>query len=82
MEVMIMAWKVYPIHVTHIAVAFIWAVALIAINAIEFYFDKTIDGMDLFWIVLQNSIIGSANAYWLIRTHITPSEAEIETEKS
>ena len=74
-----MAWSSYPIHITHIAVSFIWAIALVAINAIEFYFDQSIHGLDLFWIVIQNAVIASGNAYWLAKTHITPQGVDITT---
>ncbi|MEM1724336.1 MAG: hypothetical protein QXW71_00960 [Thermoplasmata archaeon] len=69
----------YPIHVTHIVVSLIWGASLIGINAIEFYFNRSIQGMDLFWIVLQNIGIASANGYWLIKSHISPSEMTIST---
>lgn len=71
--------KYYPMHITHMVVSFIWMIGLVAINAIEFYFDNHIEGLDLFWIVMQNAVIGSANAYWLVRTHISPTEMDLTT---
>jgi len=70
--------KYYPIHISHIVLGLIWASSLIAINYIEFAF-SSITGISLFWIVLQNSIISIGNSYWLIKTHITPSQATIES---
>ncbi|MEM3482484.1 MAG: hypothetical protein QW246_05680 [Thermoplasmata archaeon] len=76
-----MTMQYYPIHITHIVVSLIWGISLIAINGIEFYFNKSIQGMNLFWIVLQNIGIASANSYWLMKTHISPSELTISTTK-
>jgi len=70
--------KYYPIHISHIVLGLIWASSLIAINYIEFAL-SSITGINLFWIVIQNSVISTANSYWLIKTHITPQGAEIES---
>jgi hypothetical protein len=75
----IMPWKYYPIHVTHIVVGLIWAAALVSINAIEFIYFKNIDNTGLFYVVLQNVGIGLGNAYWLARTHISPTGIDIQT---
>ena len=71
--------KYYPIYVTHIVVSLIWASALAGINAIEFLFYKNMDSAGLFFVVLQNTAIGISNAYWLAKTHITPSSIDIQT---
>jgi len=71
----------YPIHITHIVVSLIWASALIGLNAIEFIYSH-ISGMSLFWIVIQNSVIGIGSAYWLIKTHITPEGTTIQSTAS
>ncbi|MEM3829074.1 MAG: hypothetical protein QXP36_07670 [Conexivisphaerales archaeon] len=76
-----MTMQYYPIHITHIVVSLIWGISLIAINGIEFYFNKSIQEINLFWIILQNIGIASANSYWLMKTHISPSELTISTTK-
>ena len=67
----------YKIHITHIIVAGIWAGALVGLNYIEFMFNHSIRGLDLFWVTVQNIVIGSSNAYWLTKTHIKPNEITI-----
>jgi hypothetical protein len=73
--------KYYPVHLTHVIVSLIAFSSLIAINYIEFNFTH-IDNTGLFFVMMQNAILGSANSYWLIKTHITPSQAEIETSQA
>jgi len=72
--------KYYPIHITHIFVSLIAFITLAVINWIEFTLIPNITSSEVFFIVIQNAILGSANSYWLIKTHITPSQAEIETQ--
>jgi len=71
--------KYYPVHITHIFVSLIAFTTLGVINWIEFSL-MHIDNTGLFFIILQNAIGFSGNSYWLIKTHITPSQAEIETQ--
>ena len=73
--------KYYPIHITHIIVSLIAFTILGVINWIEFTLIPNITSSEVFFIVIQNAILGSANSYWLIKTHITPSQAEIETSQ-
>lgn len=75
-----MAMSYYPIHVSHVLIALIWASALIGINALEFLY-TTISTTGLFFIVMQNIGIAAANSYWLVKTHITPSGLETTTTK-
>jgi hypothetical protein len=74
--------KYYPIHITHIIVSLIAFTTLGVINWIEFTLISNITSSEVFFIVVQNAILGSANSYWLIKTHITPSQAEIETSQA
>lgn len=71
--------KYYPVHITHFLLGLTWAVALISINAIEFLYFKQMSDTGLFWIVMQNIGIASANSYFLVKTHITPSGLTEET---
>jgi hypothetical protein len=74
--------KYYPIHITHIFVSLIAFTTLGVIDWIEFTLIPNITSSEVFFIVIQNAILGSANSYWLIKTHITPSQAEIETSQA
>jgi len=73
--------KYYPVHLTHVIVSLIAFITLGVINWIEFTLISNITSSEVFFIVIQNAILGSANSYWLIKTHITPSQAEIETSQ-
>jgi len=74
--------KYYPIHVTHIFVSLIAFSTLAVINWIEFTLIHNITSSEVFFIAIQNIVFGTANSYWLIKTHITPAEAQIETSQA
>ncbi len=62
-----MVTTVNPIHLTHIILGFIWALAVLGLTGIELYFIGTgnITTMDVFFIVGQNIGIATANSYYL-----------------
>ena len=64
-----------PIHLTHIILGFIWAIAVLGLTGIELYFIGTgnITTMDIFFVVGQNVGIASANSYYLSKISQTAS---------
>ncbi|MEM3872665.1 MAG: hypothetical protein QXE05_08915 [Nitrososphaeria archaeon] len=62
-----------PLGITHVILGFTWATALVAINAIEFYFLKiSTSSLDVLWIIFQNIGIASANSYYLSKIDVSP----------
>ena len=63
-----------PIHLTHIILGFIWALAVLGLTGIELYFIGTgnITTMDVFFIVGQNIGIATANSYYVSKISQTP----------
>lgn len=63
-----------PIHLTHIILGFIWALAVLGLTGIELYFIGTgnITTMDVFFIVGQNIGIAAANSYYVSKISQTP----------
>jgi len=57
------------IHYTHVLIALIWAIAILGLNAIEFYFlflsGTVFSYLIIFGIAGQNVIIAAANSYYL-----------------
>ena len=56
-----------PLHLTHIILGFIWAMAVLGLTGIELYFVGTgnITTLDVFFIVGQNIGIATANSYYV-----------------
>jgi hypothetical protein len=71
-----------PVHLTHIAVSAIWALSLIATNAIIFYFSKKLDDIQFFYLFLINAAISTPNAYYLSKMSASPSAITETTTKS
>ena len=81
-----MALEYRPLSITHVLIAFIFAIALVAINGIEFYFMArnnalTANSLNLFWIILQNIGVAIPNSYYLSRIQITTTGLSETTNK-
>jgi len=81
-----MALEYRPLSTTHVLIAFIFAIALVAINGIEFYFMArnnalTANSLNLFWIILQNIGVAIPNSYYLSRIQITTTGLSETTNK-
>ncbi|MEM3265537.1 MAG: hypothetical protein QXH07_06240 [Thermoplasmata archaeon] len=65
-----------PLGITHVIIATVFAIAIISINAIEFYFLQqahalNTTSLNLFWIVMQNIGIAIPNSYYLSKIQIS-----------
>lgn len=69
-------------QLTHIISITAIAITLLGINGIEFYFDKTILGSDLFFLVIQNVVGLAGMAYYAVKFAITPTGVNVETDPS
>lgn len=76
----------WPFSWTHTALGLIWAVTVIGLTAVEFYFlwkmGVVLDDTGIFFIVLQNIGIGIANAYWATNISLTASGLQETTGKT
>ena len=63
----------YKIHITHILIALIFAVMLYEMHTYTVT-NLTLDDIQFFALCGFESITVITNAYWLINTHITPTE--------
>jgi hypothetical protein len=74
-----------PVGLTHILIAFIFAIALLGINAIEFYFMArnnalTPNSLNLFWIILQNIGVAIPNSYYLSKIQVSTTGLSEQTK--
>jgi len=81
-----MALEYKPFGITHVLIAFIFALAMIAINGIEFYFMAknnalSPNSLNLFWIILQNVGMAIPNSYYLSKIQITGTGLTEQTQK-
>jgi hypothetical protein len=65
-----------PLGITHTLIALIFAITIISVNAIEFFFlskDGAISStsLNVFWIMMQNVGIAIPNSYYLSKIQIT-----------
>jgi len=75
-----------PLGITHVLVAFIFALAMISINAIEFYFMAknnalTANSLNVFWVILQNIGMAIPNSYYLSKIQVTTTGLTEQTQK-
>jgi len=75
-----------PLGITHVLVAFIFALAMISINAIEFYFMSkdgalTANSLNVFWVILQNIGMAIPNSYYLSKIQVTTTGLSEQTQK-
>ena len=67
-------------NTTHIVLGFIFAVALIALNGIEYYFLRgTLNSTTVLYLVIQNVGIGLANSYYVSNVVLNTAGASIQT---
>jgi len=81
-----MAIEYKPLGITHVLVAFIFALAMISINAIEFYFMAknnalTANSLNVFWVILQNIGMAIPNSYYLSKIQVTTTGLSEQTQK-
>ena len=70
-----------PVQLTHVIVSAVWAIALIATNGIIFYFSKTLDDLQFFYLFLLNAAIVTPNAYFLSKLSATSTGITDTTTK-
>ena len=75
-----------PMGITHVLIGCIFAVSIVAINAIEFYFLNQAHALSptslgLFWIMVQNVGIAMPNSYYLSKIQISTSGMTEATTK-
>lgn len=70
-----------PLHLTHVIVSSVWALALVSTNAIIFYFSKKLDDLQFFYLFLLNAGIVTPNAYYLSKLSASPSGITDTTTK-
>jgi len=66
-----MAITFLPTHLTHIAVASIYAVATVGLTALEVFFIKSINTADVFFLVLQNIGIMGTSGYFASKINVS-----------
>ena len=80
-----MALEYKPVSLTHLLIAFIFAIALVAINGIEFYFMAkndalTANSLNIFWIILQNIGVAIPNSYYLSKIQVSTTGLSEQTK--
>jgi 3-dehydroquinate dehydratase len=68
-----MAISWYAGHITHVIVAFIYAIATVSLTALEVYFIKNVTSSETFFIVLQNVGIMGTSGYFASQIKVTPT---------
>ncbi|MEM3861872.1 MAG: hypothetical protein QW203_05310 [Thermoplasmatales archaeon] len=76
-----MAIQIKPLGITHFLLGITWGTVLIGINAIEFYYFRSMNSLDVLWIVFQNIGIASANSYYLSKIDVSPQGLTETTQK-
>jgi len=66
-------------NVAHVLIAFIFAVAMIGVTALEAYFVKLTD-VSILWVVLQNVGLAFGNSYYVGKLVLTPQGETIQTQ--
>ena len=67
----VMTYK--PMGITHVIISAVWALALVAINAIIFYEQKNLSSLDFWYVLFINAGIATPNAYYLSKLDLSPS---------
>ena len=62
-----------PMGITHVIISSVWALALVAINAIIFYEQKNLSSLDFLYVFFINAGIATPNAYYLSKLDLSPS---------
>ena len=75
-----------PFGITHFALAAIFGIVIVGINAIEFFFLSqshalSSTSLNVFWIALQNVGIAIPNSYYLSKIQISASGMTESTTK-
>jgi hypothetical protein len=71
-----------PMGITHVLISLFWALALVATNAIIFYFSKNLTSAEFFFIFLINAAIATPNAYFLSKLNATQTGISDTTTKA
>ena len=70
----------WPLHLTHVLVAMIYAIMILGITGIEAYFlAPSLTGIAIFWVVIQNVGIAATSGYYVARISVSPTSGLTET---
>lgn len=70
-----------PMGITHVIISAVWAMALVAINAIVFYYSRNLTSTEYFYIFLLNAAIATPNAYFLSKLNVSQTGITDSTAK-
>lgn len=71
-----------PMGITHVLISAVWALALVFINAIIFYYSKNLTSTEYFYIFLLNAAIVTPNAYFLSKLNVSQTGIADTTGKA
>jgi len=60
-----------PVHLTHIVIAGIYAIATAAITALEVFYIKSLNSADFFFLVIQNIGIMGTSGYFASKISVS-----------